>query len=67
MSPSEDFDPMDVSSEDSDYHGQLKPGFAECDFCQIKSKTLWPINDDLWAVCRACMHSIYSDIRDEEE
>ena len=27
----------------------------ECDFCQSESEHLYPINDDLWAICRTCM------------
>ncbi len=27
---------------------------SECDFCQVDSKTLIPINGGLWAICSAC-------------
>ena len=31
----------------------------ECDFCQRESEHLHPVNDDLWAICDACMDLHY--------
>lgn len=32
---------------------------SECDFCQIESKHLHPVNEDLWAICDACFDLHY--------
>jgi len=31
----------------------------ECDFCQCESEHLNPVNDELWAICDACMDLHY--------
>lgn len=34
----------------------------ECDFCSMKSKHLYPINDGLWAICHECMEFEYGTL-----
>jgi hypothetical protein len=38
----------------------------ECDFCESKSEHLYPINDGLWAICKACYDLEYGECHPPE-